>query len=504
MMSSGVSRFRRCRLITLTAVAALVGIAVASGARAVTVDPATRSVSAARILADWSNTHSDPEQVDVLNWAGIGGANLTRSYIADCEGGGRGGEYFGNANAVNNVGVEVALVHHNTGTWTSTGPGEVVIESKSGGCTNDTGVPIQTKYKFSDTGSWGDVIIVTRTFGFDSAFNFNVRPYIPRLQPISAFTQVLYPNSTGTLATAETLNCPASCVVSNPGWGQTGGWYAIHDQTNGGRGLLVVREPSAIEADLWIDWDSASYTNATSFLLRAPSSGFQAPLTETTALCFYTDETWPTSMRSALQLPSFCTTKRDIFSYPMPLSSRTGVFDYRLPSSRSDRSRCFGVKWTELTHAGEDWFAPEQTPVLSVADGKVVWATLGSSFPGEAIIIEHELHDGSSIYSVYMHLAPNVPGKGTTPERKNILVTTGDTVTRGQQIANGLVDQRYRGEPNIHLHWELRYFDSASDICVGSAWPGPGYVLGDPNSYVKNDRSYMWTNPSDYVASHAP
>ena len=74
---------------------------------------------------------------------------------------------------------------------------KVVINSMSSGCTPSAGVGVTTLYKFWQGGMAQNKMRATRTFSFETPFNFDFRPYIPCLYNISDFGQVIYPNATG-------------------------------------------------------------------------------------------------------------------------------------------------------------------------------------------------------------------------------------------------------------------------------------------------------------------
>lgn len=75
-----------------------IGMAAAQAASAVSIDPATRTVTTSNFTVTW-NTGADTEAITSLSWKG--GANLTGSYgINACGFGGDGDvEYFGNSQA---------------------------------------------------------------------------------------------------------------------------------------------------------------------------------------------------------------------------------------------------------------------------------------------------------------------------------------------------------------------------------------------------------------------
>ncbi len=127
-----------------------------------------------------------------------------------------------------------------------------------------------------------------------------------------------------------------------------------------------------------------------------------------------------------------------------------------------------------IYHPGEDWARSGGggygDPVYAVADGTIVDAVnLGAGGGGKTILIEHGLPDGSTIWSMYTHLAR--------------MDRTSGSVTKGTQI--GTVGDG-EGTYAPHLHWEIRIRDTGYGVCGWSQ---------------EQIRQY-YTNPSDFVNSH--
>jgi hypothetical protein len=165
-------------------------------------------------------------------------------------------------------------------------------------------VPVRSLYRFFDLGPTANVIRVDREFHFEkqslaSAF----RPYMPRLSLSLGFDEVKYPTTGGTPATVNVVTCPDGCIQSN--WDPARGWFAIHNPTSG-TGVIVRRGQNGITPQLWVDYDGASSTNASSFLLLPPAGGFTQEVTETMALCFYNSTIWPAASQQSLTLPAGC------------------------------------------------------------------------------------------------------------------------------------------------------------------------------------------------------
>jgi hypothetical protein len=271
---------------------------IAATVLAATIDPVNRTVTTSTLFVDWSETN--PEEILDIRWNGS--ANLTNHAAASsCP---SDLEYFGNSWVTQDEGtpsfVFFSLVGWGTtGTWTSPNSNRVSANSISTGCFGSANLPIETNYHFFDRGAPVNRIMVQRRFTFGSVpFAYDVRPYIPRLYPKTAYTQVLHPNASNTvLVTEDVTLCDFGCRVDD--WND--GWFAIHNPTTG-QGLIVRRDRSAYDVALWVDQDDASFTNASSVLLLQPSGGFTGRVTEVEFLCFYDSGTWTPS----LTLPAGC------------------------------------------------------------------------------------------------------------------------------------------------------------------------------------------------------
>ncbi len=98
-------------------------------------------------------------------------------------------------------------------------------------------------------------------------------------------------------------------------------------------------------------------------------------------------------------------------------------------------------------HAGIDFANPgEKTgdiqPIFACSYGKVI--SLHSNGPSSFIIISHKMQSGSTVYSVYVHVA-------------DIMVSIGDTVTPYSVIASFIDADKLDkwGEYLNHLHFEM-------------------------------------------------
>lgn len=121
------------------------------------------------------------------------------------------------------------------------------------------------------------------------------------------------------------------------------------------------------------------------------------------------------------------------FAWPVPGSQRvTSYYGYRIHP----------VYKTRKFHTGIDIGAGYGLPIVAAADGKVTLATTNGGY-GKCVIINH----GSGITTLYGHCS-------------TLLVSVGETVTKGQTIAN-------IGSTGVstgpHLHFEVRVNGSTTD-----------------------------------------
>lgn len=290
----------KTRTLDIVVIVTILALVAASSAAAATIDPGTRTATAGNFVVQWSL--SNPEEIVSLSW--MESPNLTNTAPAasgacpeyDLE-------YFGNSWVSENEGTSSfffgSLVGWGTtGSWSTPSSLKVSIDSTSSGCYGSADLPISTNYKFSDSGPTANRIRVQRKFSFGAEpYAHDVRPYIPRLYPLTSYTEVLHPNASGTsLVTEDPSLCEFGCQVTN--WNQT--WFAIHDPFSGSG--EIVRRASTTPSALWVDQDGASQTNSSSVLLLQPTGGFTGNVTEVEFLCFYNSGTWTPS----LTLPPGC------------------------------------------------------------------------------------------------------------------------------------------------------------------------------------------------------
>ncbi|MGC8758179.1 MAG: peptidoglycan DD-metalloendopeptidase family protein [Caldisericaceae bacterium] len=134
-------------------------------------------------------------------------------------------------------------------------------------------------------------------------------------------------------------------------------------------------------------------------------------------------------------------------------------------------------KWY-LGHLGEDYGAPEGTPVLAIAVGKVVVAQ-PDKYPGQKIgwgnvvVLQHTLDNGQVLYSQYAHL-------------QQINVIVGEDVRRGQLIGTVGHSGNATGP---HLHLEIK----------NSPTLGPGIAGSNFAEDIKTFADITYYRPSLFI-----
>jgi lipoprotein NlpD len=116
---------------------------------------------------------------------------------------------------------------------------------------------------------------------------------------------------------------------------------------------------------------------------------------------------------------------------PVGIKGQKGVFDWPL---RGAIHRTFGDK--NGNHKGIEIRAPEGTPVLAAAAGRVIYSDTGIRGFGHLVILQHD----DDYFTIYGYNRSN-------------LVSSGAYVSRGQKIALSGVPAS-GGPPR--LHFELR------------------------------------------------
>lgn len=159
-----------------------------------------------------------------------------------------------------------------------------------------------------------------------------------------------------------------------------------------------------------------------------------------------------------------------------PLAETTAVV-FPLPSGTWTHTSDFGMRVNPVTgvrqlHAGADYAAPMGTPILAVADGRVI-AVGPHGGLGNHIEIEHTVN-GSPVVTVYGHIRDG-----------GIHVAVGDMVRAGQQVGEVGSTGNSTGP---HLHLEVHPGGAAATpvnpvpwlVAAGAttATPGPDVITG--------------------------
>jgi len=173
------------------------------------------------------------------------------------------------------------------------------------------------------------------------------------------------------------------------------------------------------------------------------------------------------------------------------LCNSTTVYSFDYPVGSPDGTGWLvnrnGIEWLQLYnygeqcgnvyHPGHDFNKDGTTgdgdlgePVYSVSKGKVVFS--GSASWGNIILIEHNLTDGSRVWSQYAHLDTRS-------------VNAGDPVAKRQTI--GTVGKS-GGQTNSHLHFEIRKNEMSADA----------FPCSRTKDYVKTN----YINPEEFINSH--
>jgi len=164
---------------------------------------------------------------------------------------------------------------------------------------------------------------------------------------------------------------------------------------------------------------------------------------------------------SPLDLESIPTASR----FDFPLGNENGAMAYN------------AQRFTESKHLGDDLngIGGENSdlgdPIYAIADGRVLLARDGGPGWGNVVILLHAYLDNGErkyVQSYYGHV-------------QDMLVHSGETVKRGQQIATvGTANGRYFA----HLHFEMREFITP--------FIGPGY----------RQDTRGWINPTKFIEAH--
>jgi hypothetical protein len=163
---------------------------------------------------------------------------------------------------------------------------------------------------------------------------------------------------------------------------------------------------------------------------------------------------------------------------PLELESIPTAAHFDFPLGNENGAMAYNAQhFTENKHLGDDLngIGGENSdlgdPIYAIADGRVLLAREGGPGWGKIVILLHAfLENGERKYvqSYYGHV-------------QDMLVHSGETVKRGQQIATvGTANGRYFA----HLHFEMREFLTP--------FIGAGY----------RDDTRGWINPTKFIEEH--
>ena len=122
------------------------------------------------------------------------------------------------------------------------------------------------------------------------------------------------------------------------------------------------------------------------------------------------------------------------------IESLKGRFLWPLKSSSHQKVQVgFGMH-DKKRHNGVDMPAPEGTPVVAVAAGKIIYAGEQLAGYGKTVIIRHP----EEIFSIYSHLG-------------SILITENQNINQGETIGKvGSIPEKHFRLTRPHLHFEIR------------------------------------------------
>jgi murein DD-endopeptidase MepM/ murein hydrolase activator NlpD len=142
---------------------------------------------------------------------------------------------------------------------------------------------------------------------------------------------------------------------------------------------------------------------------------------------------------------------------PAPAVAGNGIFPVRGPYDFGGKDARFGASRTGHIHQGQDVAAAEGTPLVAPKAGTIHWRAYQAGGAGYYLVLDA---DGEDFMYVFMHL-----------RQGSLLVSKGDHVTAGQQIAQ--VGNTGSSE-GAHLHFEV----------WEGAWYGGGHPI-DPLPILK-------------------
>lgn len=126
-------------------------------------------------------------------------------------------------------------------------------------------------------------------------------------------------------------------------------------------------------------------------------------------------------------------------------------------------------------------------PVYSVADGVVLYAGSNGSTYVNVVLVQHDLGGGETLCSFYGHLG-------------SVAVTEGQTIARGDHIANVLDWQATFGGANSHLHYVLL----SQPLCDASDAANGALICGYDDTAGPNGITDLSNEPAVYTSVGDP
>ena len=247
-------------------------------------------------------TTTDADRVDAISWVNSAGATVS-NYIA------QGGlacndavEFFGQAYGDGSDSRPYGVIDGVPSNWTGTGStkGKTAIKSATA-CSYTLDMTTRTSYALSTSASMVNALNLTRKFTFSAApSDGDLRAYVTRVS-LANYPYVIYPNTSGVLETVNANSCSFNCLTTD--WNGT--WMA--DDDGSGTGVAIFRKPNAaFPAQITVDNDSTSVSNASAITLIELAAGWSGSVTETEYVCFYDATSWTAAQRAASKPPAGC------------------------------------------------------------------------------------------------------------------------------------------------------------------------------------------------------
>jgi len=246
---------------------------------------------------------ADADRVDAITWvnsAGVAVANFITQAVPEC---GDPLEFFGEAYGNAGGSRPYAVVRGVASNWTGTGASKGTTSIKAlTACGASLDATTKSSYELFTDKNLVNALKITRSFSFiTGASSGDMRVYLARV-PLANYPMVVYPDSTNAVQSVTTNDCGLNCVITD--W--NGKWMA--EDTGAGQGIAIFRKPNAaFPAEITIDYDSDSASNASAITLITPAAGWSGiKVSETEYLCFYDATSWTAAHREAGVPPTGC------------------------------------------------------------------------------------------------------------------------------------------------------------------------------------------------------